>query len=396
MSPPLASTHHAAPSRTTPLLVAAATLALVAMLAGYAPTPLYPLYREQWGLSETDVSLVFAGYPVGVIGVLLGLGGLSDVIGRRATMLIGLGVMVTAMAVLAGATGLTMLVAGRLLHGAAAGLITASAAAALMQFHPRGAGAGSFVNAFVVSFGVAFGPFFAGALAELFPRPTLTPYVVIAALAVVPLVALSISREAVERQAAPLVRRLRVPRAILGRFSLAAGALVVTNILFGMVGAFGPEVAHAIGWRSEAAVGFLVALPLGMVTLAQFAGRGLGHLVALRLGSPLAAIGWGIVALGTSSSHPAPVLLGLVLLGGGAGLNLFGAATLIGVIAPAERQAEIYASWLVVGFTTLATSALIAGPLVAASPLPAVLLGCGVVTALIAVGLSLGGCRLNR
>ncbi|WP_235738810.1 MFS transporter [Nocardioides alcanivorans] len=378
------------------ILVGAGSLVLVAMVASYAPTPLYPAYQARWGMSESDVSLAFAGYPVGVVVVLLGLGGLSDRIGRRATMLIGLAVMTFAMLILGFASGLPMLVGGRLLHGMAAGLITAAAAAALMQLHPRGADAGSFLNAFLVSLGVAVGPFVAGALAEHLPRPVLTPYLVVLALLLVPLISLAFSREAPSPPGAPgrLVRRLRVPRQIAARWGLAAAAIVVTNTLFGLVGAFGPLVAHELGWRSESAVGQLVALPLALVAVAQIGGRWLGHVPALLIGTPLAALGWFVLALGTSGSTASTVLVGFSLLGAGAGLNLFGAATLIGVISPKDRQAEIYAAWLVVAFGTLATSALLAGPLVSHFPLASVLTGCGVLAAALACWIVPGTRRL--
>ncbi|MGW1623999.1 hypothetical protein [Streptomyces sp. NPDC002172] len=43
-----------------------------------APSPIYPLYQERWGLSVTMLTVVFAVYVVGLLGALLTVGSLSD------------------------------------------------------------------------------------------------------------------------------------------------------------------------------------------------------------------------------------------------------------------------------------------------------------------------------
>lgn len=47
------------------------------------PTPLYPIYERQLGFTEVWVTVVFAASAVGVLGVLLFFGELSDRIGQR-------------------------------------------------------------------------------------------------------------------------------------------------------------------------------------------------------------------------------------------------------------------------------------------------------------------------
>src|SRR5258707_14217149 len=55
-----------------------------------APALTYRLYAEQWHLSHTVTAGIFAIYPIAVVAVLVRFGGMSDQIGRRATMLAGL------------------------------------------------------------------------------------------------------------------------------------------------------------------------------------------------------------------------------------------------------------------------------------------------------------------
>ena len=60
------STHQK--KRTFAFATSATALALaVAMLGTTLPTPLYALYREQFGLSELMITVIFATYAVGVI-----------------------------------------------------------------------------------------------------------------------------------------------------------------------------------------------------------------------------------------------------------------------------------------------------------------------------------------
>ena len=63
--------------------VAAAFAFAVTMLATTLPTPLYPLYRSELGLSELMITVVFASYAAGTIAALLLAGSLSDRVGRR-------------------------------------------------------------------------------------------------------------------------------------------------------------------------------------------------------------------------------------------------------------------------------------------------------------------------
>jgi MFS family permease len=51
-----------------------------------APALTYGLYAQEWHLTHTVTAGIFAIYPIGVVVMLVGFGGVSDQIGRRATM----------------------------------------------------------------------------------------------------------------------------------------------------------------------------------------------------------------------------------------------------------------------------------------------------------------------
>lgn len=339
-------------------------LIVLTMVASFTPTPLYSLYQQEWGISDVQVSLAFAAYPAGVIAVLLFLGGISDRIGRRNTLLIGLALLTLALLALALAPSYPVFVLGRLIHGFSSGLATSAAAAALMESHPQGLAAGAFVNTACVGAGVAVGPLLSGALAEVTSQPLLFPYLAVGIALLIPAVLLM--RAPPPPQAAGRVRimqRIGVPRALWRRFSVAAAAIITANLCMGVYGSFGTRIAYTVGWDSQGHTGWLVSGMLFCLALAQFAGRRLAHTTSMSIGASVAATGWIAAACGAQTGSLPALLIGSLMIGTGAGLCLLGSAGFIGSISPPDRRAEIYSAYLLVAFTTLGMTAIVAGPL---------------------------------
>src|ERR1700681_2258107 len=76
-------------SRRASLRVSAGVVAHT-LWTSAAPAMAYRLYAQEWHLSHTVTTGIFAIYPIVVVAVLIGFGDISDHIGRRATMLVGL------------------------------------------------------------------------------------------------------------------------------------------------------------------------------------------------------------------------------------------------------------------------------------------------------------------
>ncbi|MGA2943563.1 MAG: MFS transporter, partial [Xanthobacteraceae bacterium] len=76
-----------------PLALAVVAIELGVMFVGaIMPTPLYPLYRIEFGFSGVTLTLVYAVYVLGNIAALLFFGRLADQIGRRSATLPAIGV----------------------------------------------------------------------------------------------------------------------------------------------------------------------------------------------------------------------------------------------------------------------------------------------------------------
>lgn len=153
-------------------MVAAYALA-VTMLGTTLPTPLYPLYRGQYGLSELMVTVVFATYGLASVLALLVAGRLSDSVGRRPLLLAGLALSALSAATFLAADGVEYLLVGRALSGLSAGIFTGTATATLLDLSPARARRRATLVATVANMGaLGVGPLLAGLLAAYAAMPT--------------------------------------------------------------------------------------------------------------------------------------------------------------------------------------------------------------------------------
>ena len=152
---------------------------------------LYPLYAQQWDLTPTITTAVFATYPLALILTLVLFGGISDVVGRRRAMMIGVALIAASAIVFAAASGVGFLFAGRVLQGVGTGLALSAASAALVEHNvsanPRFASSLATVS---TSTGLTLALVVSGILAQLAPMPLVWSYVVLFGLGAAALVAL--------------------------------------------------------------------------------------------------------------------------------------------------------------------------------------------------------------
>src|SRR4051812_3967389 len=124
-------------NRAASFWVAAAVVAH-GLWTSAAPAMSYRLYAVEWNLSPTVTTAIFAVYPIVVVGVLILFGDLSDYIGRRATMLLGLGASLIGVVMFAIAPSIAWIFIGRAFMGVGVGLSASAAAAAIVEHSPQG------------------------------------------------------------------------------------------------------------------------------------------------------------------------------------------------------------------------------------------------------------------
>ena len=150
----------------------AAAVAALALWTSGAPSVSYPLYAAEWHLTPTTTNAIFAVYPIVLVVVLVVLGDLSDHIGRRACIVLGLVAILVGVVLFAVAPSVAWVFVGRAFMGLGVGLSLSPASAAMVDLSPPGqvARAGSITTAATAT-GLALATLVGGALVQYAPYP---------------------------------------------------------------------------------------------------------------------------------------------------------------------------------------------------------------------------------
>ncbi|MFF7749479.1 MFS transporter [Streptomyces sp. NPDC007971] len=317
-----------APSRTYPRRASLAVLCagtLMTVLDGNIVTVAMPAIQNDLGFSGAGLAWVVNAYLIAFGGLLLLLGRLGDLVGRKRMFTAGLAVFTAASVLCGAATGQGVLIAARALQGAGGAMASAVVLGMLVALFPEPREQARAIAVFsaVGAAGGALGTFLGGALTQALDWHWIflinLPIGVAAWLAAVRVLA--------PERGAGLGRGADYPGA-----ALVTGALMLT--VYVIVGA---------GSRSPAATGLLAAAALALFagfTLRQ--ARAARPLLRLRLFRSRAlsganavqmlmiatmygfqfigalylqrVLGYGELATGTAFL-PAPIAIGLLMLG---------------------------------------------------------------------------------
>lgn len=336
-------------------LRAAAAFA-VGMAGTTLPTPLYGLYQDELGFSELIVTVVFAVYAFGVMGVLLLAGNVSDTVGRRPVLLCGLGLAALSAVCFLSEGGLPLLYLGRLLSGLSAGLFTGAATAYVMECAPPGKeGRAAFASTAANMGGLGCGPLLAGLLAEYAPWPLSLPFVVHIVLVGVAFAMIWSLAETVPDPRPLHTARPQgpsLPPQVRQVFVPAALAAFVGFSLLGVFTSVSPAfLTHTLDVTNLTLIGLIVFLAFFSSTIGQLLVGRLGVARALPLGCLLLIAGLGLLA-GALTWEKLPLVVLSALVGGaGQGLALRAAVAAVADAAPQAHRAGVISSLFVVAYT---------------------------------------------
>jgi EmrB/QacA subfamily drug resistance transporter len=126
-----------------------------------------PDIRRELGASFTDLQWVVDAYALGLAGLMLAMGSLADLLGRRRIFVIGLGLFVLASLICGLSTTPTMLNLFRGVQGIGGAMMFATSLALIAQeFPPNERGTAFGLWGATTGFAVAVGPLVGGALTE--------------------------------------------------------------------------------------------------------------------------------------------------------------------------------------------------------------------------------------
>jgi MFS family permease len=327
----------------------------VCMAGTTLPTPLYPLYQGKFGFSELTVTVVYAVYAFGVIGVLLLVGNASDAVGRRPVLLCGLGLAAASAVCFLCATGLGWLYAGRLLSGLSAGLFTGAATAYVMELAPGGgASRATFVATAANMGGLGCGPLLSGVLAQYADWPLYLPFVThLVLVAGSAAVLLRLAETVRERKPLRTVRPQRpaLPPQVRAVFTPAAIASFAGFALFGVFTSVSPAfLAESLHVDDHAVSGLIVALAFFASTAGQLAVGGVGVRRSLPLGCAGLLAGLALLAGALRWDLMSLVVLSALVGGVGQGLAFRGALSEIAGASPEHRRAAVISTLFVVAY----------------------------------------------
>jgi predicted MFS family arabinose efflux permease len=330
-----------------------------------APALTYGLYAQEWHLTHTMTAGIFAIYPIGVVVMLVGFGGISDQIGRRATMLAGLFASLVGALLFAVAPDVWWVFAGRALTGIGVGLAASPSTAAILEFSSRErAKRAASVTMGAQAIGFAAALLLGGALTEYGPWPTRLCFWILAVL----LLILLTGTWLLPRHAAGGVvgdRRSRipsVPKDVRWAFAMSSTAMMAAYTFGVLVLSLGGQVEHdLIGSPNvflNSAVLSLFPIVMGAIGIIA---RTLSPRVALIVGALVSGLAMVLLILAVNFRDLVIYLLATTAAGGAYSLLFVGGLQVITAVAPVHHRGGILSALYLLGYLSMGALALVLG-----------------------------------
>ncbi|NYT38653.1 MFS transporter [Allopusillimonas soli] len=337
--------------------------AFVVVMAGTTlPTPLYPLYKQQFALSEQAVTVIFATYAFAVLGGLLACGPWSDQVGRRPILAAGLTAAIVSSLLFLDGGRLWILLGARAFSGLSAGLFTATATVAVIELAPAARKAHAALLAACANMGgLGLGPLLAGVVSQYLPWPLHLVYAVHLVLLLAACVVVLRCPETVERPAHLRLQcqRLKLPGSVRPAFAVAAVACFAAFALLGLLTSLEPEIlAKVTGVSNRAVIGSLIFLVFVASLCGQILQRRFAAAVRLPLSCLVLILGAGVLAVSMATGSLVLLTLGAVASGLGQGGIFAGSVVAVAAASPDDVKAEVTSLLFVVVYLAVAVPVL--------------------------------------
>ena len=343
-----------------------AALLVLLLFAASAPSPLYAVYAAMWQFSSITLTAIYAVYAFAALAALLATGRLSDHVGRRRVVVIGLVVQIAGMLAFIIAQGVGGLFAARILQGLGTGIATGAISAWLLDLQPPdNPRLGSLVGGIAVVAGLAAGALGSGLLAQYGPDPLHLVFWLLAVGYAVGLAAAFVIPDPVERKEGWLGSmrpEIGVPQAARSLFVALAPSLIATWAVGGLYLSLGPSLAISLlQYDSRVAGGLVIVALLGTASIASALVRAAGPTEIVIGGSIVLIGGVGITLLAVAIGSIAGLYAGSVMAGLGFGPAFSGVFRSLAPVVPADKRGALLASIYIVLYLSFSVPAIIAG-----------------------------------
>jgi predicted MFS family arabinose efflux permease len=338
-----------------------------------APALTYGLYAREWHLTHTVTAGIFAIYPIGVVVMLVGFGGISDQIGRRATMLAGLFASLTGALSFAVAPDVGWVFAGRALMGIGVGLAASPSTAAIFEFtSPERAKSAASVTMAAQGAGFAAALLLGGTLTEYGPWPTRLCFWILALFLILLLIGtwLLPRHTPVDPGGDWRSRMPSVPKDVRRAFAVSSTAMVAAYTFGVLVLSLGGQVEHDLIGSPNALLNSAVLslFPIVMAAIGIIA-RTLSPRMALMVGALVSCLGMVLLIVAVNFHDLVIYLLATAAAGGAYSLLFVGGLQVISMAAPERSRGGILSALYLLGYLSMGALALVLGALATASGL---------------------------
>jgi MFS family permease len=359
-----------------------------------APAMTYPLFAEEWHLTQTVTTGVFAIYPIVVAAVLVGFGDVSDYVGRRTAILWGVGASLVGTLLFALAPDVLWLFAGRAFMGIGVGLTAGPSTAAMVEFSGQGAAKrAATITTAAQAVGFAAALLLGGALVQYAPLPTrLNFWVLFAVLAALFTAAWFLPRHTgSEAHGRWRPKTPFIPNHLRTAFAVAAAAITSAYTHGVLILSLGGQVARDLVGSPNALVnGAALSLFAIASAVVGIGARTLQPRTAMTGGAAASAAGMALLAAAVARHHLPVFLAATAISGAGYSLLFFGGLATINSAAPAEHRGGVLSAIYLLAYVSLGAVSLLLGAVATAHGLGfAVNLGAGVIALLSVITVAL-------
>lgn len=338
----------------------AGVLAVALWMSG-AATPVYPLYAKDWHLTPFVTTSIFAVYPLVLVIVLLVFGSLSDSIGRRTSILLGIVSSIVGVFLFAVAPDVGWVLVGRAFMGLGVGLSLSPTTAKMIDLAgPANAARTSAISTASTAVGLVFATLIGGALVQYAPFPLHLTYWVLLAVEIALLVfvwRLPQDRPVDASRWRP--RGISVPRPLVG--AVVSGALCVGTAyaIAALILSQGASIGvDLVGSSNSLVTGALIAVSMVVIGVVALASRRIPLVIAAPIALAATVLGFATL-IWAASAHSLALFLGFCVLGGMA-YSLFFASGLqiVARYAPEHHRAAILSTVYLVAYLLQGATAL--------------------------------------
>ena len=308
-------------------------------------TPLFPLYKSTFGLSNGTVTLLFATYTATVVPTMLIAGNLSDVLGRKRLILPGMATITVASLVFAFTTSLPMLFAGRVLQGFAIGMFLGVGTAFVVDHaRPDQRAKAAQLAGLGFRLGFGLGPGLAGLMAQYMSDPLHRPFKAHALLMIVAIGAIIVTPETLKRRSGIAFKiRFGVPEGQLRGFAtfLAPAAFLMSFFdatLLSLAPLYMADTLHVHNIALFGLVGFLVLAAGGLTPLVF---RTIDPRRAVMAGVCASTVFSLLIVAASAFNTAVLVIVAAGIIGFTNGLILQGATSIAGIVVPIEERGKL-------------------------------------------------------